>query len=129
MLEKSQPLATVAVRDLAVASRFYENVLGLKRVGEEQGEAYTYEAGSGQLLVYHSQFAGTNQATAVTWIIASGVDELVKALEGKGVKFEDYDMPQVKREGHVHVGGNQRVAWFKDPDGNIHALAQGGNSR
>jgi catechol 2,3-dioxygenase-like lactoylglutathione lyase family enzyme len=129
MLSKYQPIATVAVRDLGAASQFYENVLGLKRASEESGEAYSYEAGPTHLLVYRSQFAGTNTATAVTWAIESGVDDLVKKLEGKGVKFEDYDMPQVKREGHVHVAGGQRVAWFKDPDGNIHALAQGSNAK
>ena len=129
MLSSQQPIATVAVRDLSAASKFYEEVLGLKRVAEESGEAYSYEAGGTRLIVYRSQFAGTNQATAVTWRIESDVDGLVRALEGKGVKFEDYDMPQIKREGHVHVAGTQRVAWFKDPDGNIHALAQGMNAR
>lgn len=129
MLDKYQPIATVAVRDIATAAKFYEDVLGLKRVANESGEAYSYAAGSVRLIVYRSQFAGTNQATAVTWSIESGVDELVKSLEAKGVTFEDYDMPHVRREGHIHVAGTQRVAWFKDPDGNIHALAQGANER
>ncbi len=128
MLAQQQPMATVAVRDLSVASQFYENILGLKRVAEDGGEAYSYAAGSTRLVVYRSEYARTNQATAVTWAITSDLEGIVKGLEAKGVKFEDYDFPQVKREGHIHVGGAQRVAWFKDPDGNIHALAQGPNA-
>jgi hypothetical protein len=38
------------------------------------------------------------------------------------VPFERYDMPGAKLEGDVHVFDGMRVAWFKDPDGNIHSL-------
>ena len=47
------------------------------------------------------------------------VDDEVRKLKGKGVKFEHYDLPDTKREGDVHVSGDIKVAWFKDPDGNI----------
>jgi len=129
MLAEHEAVATIAVRDMGVASRFYENTLGLERVAEEGTEAYTYETGSTKLLVYHSQFAGTNQATAVTWVIGAKLESLVKALGAKGVKFEHYDMPETRREGDIHIAGNTRVAWFKDPDGNIHSLVNGASSR
>jgi len=38
------------------------------------------------------------------------------------VTFERYDLPGTTREGDVHVTGELKVAWFKDPDGNIHSL-------
>jgi hypothetical protein len=41
------------------------------------------------------------------------------------VRFEHYDLPGMRREGDVHVAGAMRAAWFKDPDGNIHALVSG----
>jgi hypothetical protein len=44
---------------------------------------------------------------------------MVASLKSKGVRFERYDMPGAKMEGDVHVFGDMRVAWFKDPDGNI----------
>jgi hypothetical protein len=47
------------------------------------------------------------------------VEDVVRTLKGKGVKFEHYDLPDTRREGDVHVSGDIRVAWFKDPDGNI----------
>ncbi len=114
--------ATVAVKDLATAEKFYEGTLGLKRLDEAEEEARVYEAGDGKLLVYRSQYAGTNQATAVTWSVGKDVDGVVRKLRDKGVRFEHYDMPGGVREGDVHVFGPLRTAWFKDPDGNIHSL-------
>jgi hypothetical protein len=71
------------------------------------------------LNVYRSQYAGTNRATAVTWLVGDDVEGVVRALKAKGVTFEHYDMPNMKREGDNHVAGDMKVAWFKDPDGNI----------
>ena len=36
--------------------------------------------------------------------------------------FEHYDLPGMTRQGDLHVAGDMKVAWFKDPDGNIHSL-------
>jgi catechol 2,3-dioxygenase-like lactoylglutathione lyase family enzyme len=122
MLGNAEPNATVAVRDLTAAARFYEDVLGLTRSHTEGEEAIEYQAGAAKLLVYRSQFAGTSKATVVTWVLGDRVDHTVRDLKGKGVRFERYDMPDTSHEGDVHVGGDLRVAWFKDPDGNIHSL-------
>ncbi len=54
----------------------------------------------------------------MTWTVGD-VEGVVRALKAKGVTFEHYDMPDMKLEGDVHVFGDMRVAWFKDPDGNI----------
>jgi catechol 2,3-dioxygenase-like lactoylglutathione lyase family enzyme len=122
MLSKHEAGATVAVRDIDRAAKFYEETLGLKRIHNEGGEAFAYQTGQSTLLVYRSEFAGTNRATAVTWSVGDELDECVRALREKGVTFEHYDMPNTRLEGDVHVSGKMRVAWFKDPDGNIHAL-------
>jgi hypothetical protein len=103
------------------AAQFYEQSLGLTREHSEGEYVITYHAGSARLLVYQSQYAGTNQATSVTWTVGD-VDGTVRDLKSKGVRFEHYDMPNTKHEGDVHVQGGRRVAWFKDPDGNIHAI-------
>src|ERR1700675_1280201 len=114
-------LATIAVKNLAGARKFYEGKLGFKAVHPEGDQAVTYQSGKSQLLVYQSQFAGTNKATAATWMVKD-VDGLVKDLKAKGVAFEHYDLPGLTRKGDVHVAGPQKNAWFKDPDGNILAL-------
>ena len=84
-----------------------------------------YKCGSSQLFVYPSEFAGTNKATAASWVVGDDLDKIIADLKSKGVKFEQYDMPNVTREGDVHVMGEMRAAWFKDPDGNMLNLVNG----
>jgi catechol 2,3-dioxygenase-like lactoylglutathione lyase family enzyme len=112
-------IATIAVRSVETAGKFYEGKLGLKPQAVQQPSVRSYKSGDSRVLVYESQFAGTNKATAATWAVGDDVDGLVRALKAKGVAFERYDFPGATREGDVHVMGNTRAAWFKDPDGNI----------
>lgn len=124
MLGDKDAVATVAVKDFETARRFYEDKLGLKPVeaNEDRGVA-TYKTGGSLLMVYASQFAGTNKATSVTWSVGGEFDGIMQSLQSKGVSFERYDgMPEVTREGDVHRVGDLKLAWFKDPDGNIHHL-------
>lgn len=118
MLGNIDTMATLAVKDLKAAGEFYEGKLGLKRGAVEEGQAIAYKSGNCSVLVYLSQFAGTNHATAATWAV-DDVDAEVKALKAKGIMFEHYDFPGVTLDGDVHVMGDRRNAWFKDPDGNI----------
>jgi catechol 2,3-dioxygenase-like lactoylglutathione lyase family enzyme len=119
MLGKTDAIANVAVKDLAVAKKFYEGTLGLTPVHTEGDEVIVMKSGDTLINVYRSEFAGTNKATAVTWTVGDEIDGIVKALKDKGVAFEHYDMPGTKLEGDIHVGYGMKVAWFKDPDGNI----------
>jgi predicted enzyme related to lactoylglutathione lyase len=118
MLTDSDAMATVAVKNLPAAAQFYEGKLGLKKVGAGEMKVLIYQSGKSTLMVYESQFAGTNKATAVTWSV-DDVDATVRSLKDKGVAFEHYEFPNVKHEGDVHVFGDVRNAWCKDPDGNI----------
>ena len=112
-------IANIAVKDLEVAREFYEDTLGLTPAGEEGDEVIMFRSGDSTINVYRSEYAGTNKATALTWDVGSDLNEVVHALQEKGVAFEHYDMPGLTRQGDVHVAGNLKVAWFKDPDGNI----------
>lgn len=98
--------------------RFYQDTLGLEPVGKEGDEVVVFKSGNTRINVYRSEYAGTNKATAVTWTV-DDVAETVRALQANGVAFERYDMPGVTMEGAVHVFGDLKVAWFKDPEGNI----------
>jgi catechol 2,3-dioxygenase-like lactoylglutathione lyase family enzyme len=119
MLSDKDAAANIAVKNLETARKFYQDTLGLTQVGAEGQELIVFRSGNSTINVYQSQYAGTNQATAVTWVVGEDVEDVVRALKAKGVTFEHYDMPDMKREGDVHVAGNMKVAWFKDPDGNI----------
>lgn len=125
MLKHANAVANIAVRDLATARKFYEGTLGLTQVGEEGDELIAYKSGDSTIFVYRSDFAGTNQATAMTWVVGGEVDNVVRALRDKGVAFEHYEMPDMTLDGDVHVAGDMRVAWFKDPDGNILNVVNG----
>ena len=122
MLGSKEARATIAVRDIDAAATFYEGRLGLKRVATEGSEAIVYKSGDSMVLVYRSQYAGTNKATAATWVVGEDLEGIVQALRAKGVGFEHYDLPDTTRKGDVHFAGRIRVAWLKDPDGNIIAL-------
>jgi len=122
VLNDNEAIPTIAVKKIDIAKKFYESVLGLKPTGGDDHEGVvTYDSGGAKLFVYESEYAGTNKATAVTWVV-DDVDGTVKTLKGRGVDFEHYDFPETKLEGDVHVSGKMRAAWFKDPDGNILAI-------
>lgn len=119
MLGNTNVTADLAVKDLDAAREFYAGTLGLTEVGNEQDELIVYKSGDTMLNVYRSEFAGTNKATAITWAVGDDIDEVVAALKKKGVKFEHYDMPGLTLKGDIHQGNGMKIAWFKDPDGNI----------
>jgi catechol 2,3-dioxygenase-like lactoylglutathione lyase family enzyme len=123
MLGDIDAAANIAVKNLDIAKKFYEDTLGLKQVGAEGQELIVFRSGTSTIYVYESQYAGTNQATAITWVVGEDIENVIRRLKDKGVTFEHYDIPDMTRQGDVHVGGNMKVAWFKDLDGNLLNLA------
>jgi catechol 2,3-dioxygenase-like lactoylglutathione lyase family enzyme len=113
------------VKDLATARKFYEGTLGLKVEDDKGTEAHTYRSAGTRLIVYRSQFAGTNKATALNFMVGPEIDRVVKGLRERGVAFEHYDLPGVTWEGDLMVAGQMKAAWFKDPDGNILCVMNG----
>jgi len=64
MLADKDAVANIAVKDLEVAKKYYEDTLGLKQVDAEDQEVIIFKSGNSKIIVYRSQYAGTNQATA-----------------------------------------------------------------
>ena len=123
MLGDKDAAANIAVTNLERARKFYGDTLGLTHIGSEGQEVIIFKSGNTLINVYQSQYAGTNKATAVTWVVGQDVEGFVQQLKAKGIAFEHYDMPGVTRNGDVHVADDMKVAWFKDPDGNILNIA------
>ena len=119
MLADKDAMATIAVKDLAAAKKFYQQKLGFSSIGVDQAGVVTLRSGNSTIVVYESQLAGTNKATSATWGVGNEMDSIVRSLKKADVPFEHYDIPGLKREGDVHVAGEFKAAWFKDPDGNI----------
>lgn len=119
MLKDHDSSAIVAVRDLYKARAFYGGVLGLELAeeGAEEG-VLVYRTGATKLVVYRSDFAGTNRANAVVWGVGGELDAIAAALGQAGAEFVTY--PDIGRlEGNVHVAGGARLVWVRDPDGNL----------
>ena len=116
MLKDNDSSAIVAVTDIARARQFYEQVLGLTVLSADT-MLLTFQTGSTQLVVYKSDFAGTNQANAVVWGVGDEIEAITADLKAKGVQFEHY--PGMELQGDIHVAGDFKMVCLKDPDGNI----------
>ncbi len=122
MLANVDAVATVGVRDVVKAREFYGSVLGLRELGGDgPAEVLMFESGGSRIQVYRSDYAGTNQATAITWDVGDRIEEVAAALKQKGARFEHYSFEGMRLEGDIHVmdAMNMKALWLKDPDGNI----------
>lgn len=123
MLTDAVSFAALPAADLDRARQWYADKLDLRPADGNEG-ALRFETGKGTgFLLYSSSFAGTNQATAMGWMVDDLPAEMTD-LRSRGVVFEEYDMPGLKTEnGMVTMpDGSGRSAWFKDSEGNILAL-------
>lgn len=116
MLKDRDSAAIVAVTDMARARDFYSRVLGLA-LAEGDDNVMQFSTGATKLVVYRSEFAGTNKANAVVWGVGDEIADIVADLAAKGVSFEHY--PGMDYKDGIHSSGEFKMVWFKDPDGNI----------
>ncbi len=127
MLGDKNATSVIAVKDMEAAKKFYERTLGLQEAEFSDPSGTLYKSGESRIFVYPSQYAGTNQATAIAWNVEGDLEKIVAGLKDKGVVFEHYDnLPETKLEGDIHIygGGKMKSVWFKDPDGNILNVSQ-----
>jgi predicted enzyme related to lactoylglutathione lyase len=124
MLGDNDVYTMLPVSDMEAAKEFYGKTLELKEGDSDpSGMGKFYHSGNTRVMVYESKYAGTNKGTAANWEVED-VDAVAKWLADKGVRFEHYEFPGTTKEGDVHVWGDIRAAWFKDPAGNILGLSQ-----
>ncbi len=122
MLSERRCSAMIPASDLERAKKWYSEKLGFQPNQEDQ-DGVQYLAGDGtEFWLYPSQFAGTNQATAMGWL-AEDLSTEMEELKSRGIQFEEYDIPGVKTAGGIaEFESGERAAWFKDCEGNILAL-------
>jgi catechol 2,3-dioxygenase-like lactoylglutathione lyase family enzyme len=114
----------LAASDLERAREWYRDKLGFDHAVDHPGEVLGYESGGGWFEVYKTEFAGTAQNTVGAWNVKDLRAEKA-ALEGRGVRFEDYDFGDIKTLDGVMTDPTGGLnAWFKDSEGNILALVQ-----
>lgn len=120
MLSDARIMAVVPTTDLARAKAFYGETLGLIDANlPTPGPQVVYRCGGGTLLeVYERPIAGDAEHTLASWEVRdmrAAVDE----LRNRGVRFEEYELPEAKTVDGISATGDLREAWFRDPDGNI----------
>ncbi len=118
---------TLPAADLDRAKAWYSQVLGLEPVEiEPMGEVW-YEIGGSRFMVYASQFAGTNQATAAGLMVDDFAATSAE-LRARGAIFEDYDFGEDFHtvDGIMTLPNGRKGAWFRDSEGNILGLSEAG---
>src|SRR5438105_12235963 len=122
MLGDKSTYTTLPVTDLQRARRYYRDTLGIREVMVTEG-GIMYASGATQFFVYPSSFRPSGH-TQMSWTvpdIRSEVDE----LRGRGVSFEEFEIPGVKTvDGISQVGPHVWTAYFSDPDGNLLVLTR-----
>jgi catechol 2,3-dioxygenase-like lactoylglutathione lyase family enzyme len=120
MLAEARVEAVVPTTDLKRARTFYEDVVGLTADGSHASDAeVAYPlGGSSKLVLYeHGQILAPAH-TAAHFVVAD-VEAAVAELRGRGVLFEEYDLPALKTVDGVATIDGSKLAWFKDPDLNV----------
>ena len=125
MLTDAIVQAALPCSDFERAKNFYKEKIGVSPSEEDpQGAYYTCAEGTGFFL-FPSSGTASGTHTQVGFQV-SDIEAEVAELKSGGVKFEEYDSPQLKTENSIAMLGTEKGAWFKDSEGNMLALFQRG---
>jgi len=122
MLGSTNIVAFVPITDAAKARAFYEGVLGLKFV-QDDGFALVFDANGIMIRAAKMKEVKPAQFTVLGWQV-SEIENVVRVLTGKGVRFEIFGYFKQDELGIWTAPTGDKVAWFKDPDGNILSISQ-----
>ena len=132
MLAESPFYANILVSDLSRARAFYEGILGAVALRIAESEV-VYRSGGTQFAISRVGDAGPTLHTVGSFIVTD-IESAASDLRGRGVEFEQYDLPGLRTvSGIATFAGDgvalpDRVAWFRDPDGNLLSIVQEGSS-
>ena len=125
-LQDAKVEPAVPVSDMTQAREFYETKLGLSNGRPIFDGGITYQCGGGrEIHIYPSPAsAGKSGSTVAAWEVVD-LEQVVDELTANGVIFEQYDSDRLKtNEKGIAELGEERAAWFKDPDGNAYGIVQ-----
>jgi predicted enzyme related to lactoylglutathione lyase len=122
MLTATRATTMLPVEDPERAGHFYADQLGLKPVTTAPDGTRIFALGQGDALGLMPAEKGAQTGHTVISFEVPDLESEIRELEDKGVRFEDYDLPDFKTINHIAVMGNERAAWFTDTEGNILCL-------
>jgi catechol 2,3-dioxygenase-like lactoylglutathione lyase family enzyme len=121
MFRASHMFSTFSVDDLDAARQFYGQTLGLEVKETEMGVIELHAADDHQVIVYPKPDHQPATFTVLNFPVAD-IEGAVDGLISRGLKMERYDAPEMQADERGIAGGDgngPRIAWFKDPAGNI----------
>ena len=122
MFKNTEAFSSFSARDLQAEKRFYGETLGLEVKESKEGLELNL-GGGGHVFIYPKP----NHSPASFTVLNFNVDDIDKAVDElakRGVKFEQYDGEIATDEKGIHRNGGPKIAWFKDPAGNIISVLQ-----
>jgi catechol 2,3-dioxygenase-like lactoylglutathione lyase family enzyme len=122
MLRTHNIVAFVPTTDFGRARAFYEGKLGLE-FKYDDGFALVLDANGIMLRIAKVPDFAPARFTILGWEV-NGIDETIGKLGEKGIEFEQFGLPNQDESGVWTAPGGDKVAWFKDPDGNILSLSE-----
>lgn len=117
------PVAFVGIGDAARARAFYEGTLGLRLLSDELPFALVFDLAGVMLRVTPVGEHVAARHTVLGWQVAD-IEAAVSGLSEAGVVFEQFGFPGQDARGIWSAPGGAKVAWFRDPDGNVLSLSQ-----
>jgi predicted enzyme related to lactoylglutathione lyase len=124
MLTKSMTTTMLPVSDLRRAGTFYTETLGLHQKATGADGSLILDAGNGDAIGLMPAEAGAQSAHTVLSFEVDDITAEIRDLERRGVRFADYDLPDLKTVDHVAELGGEKAAWFNDSEGNILCIHQ-----
>jgi len=122
MLASGKIVGFVPTKDSKKARDFYEGKLGFQFVSDDQF-ALVMRAGEAMIRIAKAQDFTPARYTILGWEVHD-IEAVVRWLKERGVVFEKYPWVQDQELGIWTAPGGSKVAWFKDPDGNVLSVSQ-----
>ena len=122
-MAKHHIIAFVPIIDVARAKEFYGDRLGLRLVSEEPPYALVFDANGIMLRLTMVKELPPFPGTVLGWNV-SDASAAVKDLQQAGIRFEHYEYLKQDAQGIWTTPTGARVAWFKDPDGDLLSISE-----
>jgi catechol 2,3-dioxygenase-like lactoylglutathione lyase family enzyme len=124
MLQSTHLIAFIATTNPDHAKAFYQDTLGLRLLSDDPF-AILFDSNGTRLRVQKLAELVPQPFTVLGWRVPS-VRETVSHLSQRGVSFERFPSLDQDALGIWQAPSGARVAWFKDPDGNLLSVTQAG---
>jgi catechol 2,3-dioxygenase-like lactoylglutathione lyase family enzyme len=122
MLPSAKLVCFVQVTDRKKGREFYVDVLGLRFISEDQF-ALVVDSNGNRIRIGEMAELQPAQFTVLGWEVPD-IEEAVASLTSRGVEFQQYGFSGQDERGIWTTPGGDKVAWFKDPSGNVLSLSQ-----